>query len=147
MSNVTNRVILHVDLNSFFATAEQQANPALRGKPVGVVKGKGRSCIIAASVEAKRLGIGTGSRVYDAKKLYPNIVLLPADFEKYADMSRRFIKICSSYSPTVEVFSLDECFIDATETEHLFGNVFNIAFDIKKRLREEGIPCTSRERH
>lgn len=131
------RIILHVDLNSFFATAEQQANPALRGKPVGVVKGKGRSCIIAASVEAKKKGVGTGWRVYDAKKLCPEIILVPADFDKYLDISRRFIKICSSYSPTCEVFSLDECFIDVTETEKFFLNAFNIVFEIKRRLKEE----------
>lgn len=133
-----NRVILHADLNSFFATAEQQANPALRSKPVGVVKAKGRSCIIAASVEAKKYGVITGSRVYDAKKLCPEIVLVPADFSKYEYISHEFIKICSSYSPHCEVFSLDECFIDVTETEHLWGNVFNIVFDIKKRLRAVG---------
>ncbi len=131
------RIIIHADLNSFFATAEQQANPTLRGKPVGVVKGRGRSCIIAASVEAKKFGVGTGSRVYDAKKLCPDIILVPADFSKYEDISRRFIKICASYSPLCEVFSLDECFIDVTQTEQLWGNVFNIVFDIKKRLREE----------
>lgn len=158
------RIILHVDLNSFFAKAEQQANPLIRNKPVGVVKGKGRTCIIAASPEAKRLGIGTGSRSYDAKKIYPEIILVPADFSKYEDISRRFIKICSSYSPLCEVFSLDECFLDVTETEQFWprpprnaslehvawfelgqklrgsaggGNAFNIAFDIKKRIREE----------
>jgi DNA polymerase-4 len=132
------RIIIHADLNSFFATAEQQANPTLRGKPVGVVKAKGRSCIIAASVEAKRFGVGTGSRVYDAKKLCPDIILIPANFAKYEYISHEFIKICCSYSPQCEVFSLDECFIDVTQTEQLWGNVFNIAFDIKKRLRDVG---------
>lgn len=131
------RVILHVDLNSFFATAEQQANPALRGRPVGVVKARGRSCIIAASVEAKKKGVGTGSRTYDAKRLCPDIILVPADFDKYLDISRRFIKICADYSPLCEVFSLDECFLDVTDTESLFGHAFNIAFDIKKRIRKE----------
>jgi len=132
------RIIVHADLNSFFATAEQQANPALRAKPVGIVKAEGRSCIIAASVEAKKYGVGTGSRTYDAKKLCPDIILVPADFSKYEYISHQFIKICSSYSPHCEVFSLDECFIDVTETEHLWGNVFNITFDLKKRLREVG---------
>ncbi len=131
------RIILHADLNSFFATAEQQVNPELRGKPVGVVKAKGRTCIIAASVEAKKYGVKTGSRVYDAQKVCPQIILVPADFAKYEDMSLRFIKICANYSPLCEVFSLDECFIDVSETEQFWGNAFNIALEIKDRLRKE----------
>ncbi len=131
------KIVLHADLNSFFAKAEQQANPAIRNKPVGVVKGKGRSCIIAASPEAKMRGVYTGSRVYDARKSCPDIILVPADFSKYEDISRRFIKICATYTPLCEVFSLDECFLDVTETEKFWGNAFNIAFDIKRRLREE----------
>lgn len=131
------RTILHVDLNSYFAIAEQQANPALRGKPVGVVKAKGRSCIIAASPEAKKLGITTGTRTFDAEKIYPAIILVPADFSKYEDISRRFFKICFDYSEKVEVFSLDECFIDVTESEKIFGSAFNIAFEIKERLAAE----------
>ena len=131
------RIILHADLNSFFARAEQQTNPALRGKPIGIVKAKGRTCIIAASIEAKKYGVTTGYRVPDAKKLCPQIILVPADFDKYLDISRRFIKICADYSPNCEVFSLDECFINVTETEKLFGNAFNIAFEIKRRLRDE----------
>lgn len=131
------RVIIHADLNSFFATAEQQTSPALRGKPVGVIKAPGRTCIIAASVEAKKFGVGTGSRVYDAKKLCPGIILVPANFSKYAKMTYRFIDICKTYSPDCEVFSLDECFIDVTETEFIWKNVFNIAFEIKDRLRRE----------
>src|SRR3990167_1233589 len=117
------RIILHADLNSFFATAEQQTNPKLQGRPVGVVKARGRTCIIAASYEAKKYGVTTGSRVNDAQKLCPQIVLVPADFAKYEAMSLRFIKICANYSPLCEVFSLDECFIDVTETEKLFGNL------------------------
>jgi DNA polymerase-4 len=135
---MNSRLIIHADLNSFFATAEQQVNPALRGKPVGVVKGEGRACIIASSVEAKKRGVGTGSNVYDARRLCPDIVLVPADFAKYEYISRQFIEICASYSPTCEAFSLDECFIDVTESERIFGNVFNIAFEIKRRLREVG---------
>lgn len=158
------RVILHVDLNSFFATAEQQTNPALRGKPVGIIKAYGRSCVIAASVEAKKCGVKTGSNVYDAKKLCPQINFVVADFDKYADITYRFIDICKSYSPICEVFSLDECFIDVSESEKFWprpprnasiehlawfemgkklrggasgGNVFNIAFGIKRRIREE----------
>ncbi len=131
------RTILHVDLNSFFATAEQQTNPSLRGKAVGVIKARGRTCIIAASVEAKKFGVSTGSWVYDARKLCRQIILVPADFAKYAKMTYRFIDICQTYSPKCEVFSLDECFIDVTETEFIWKNVFNIAYEIKDRLRKE----------
>ena len=155
------RIVLHADLNSFFAMAEQQANPLLRKKPVGVVKAKGRTCIIAASVEAKKYGVATGCHASDAKKLCPDIILVPADFAKYEDISRRFIKICADYSPLCEVFSLDECFIDVTETEKFWSilpdnisafhlawvelakvwglslGTINIVFDIKRRLREE----------
>ena len=62
------RIILHVDLNSFFATAEQQTNPSLRGKPVGILKAAGRTCVIAASVEAKKYWVNTGMAVFEAKK-------------------------------------------------------------------------------
>lgn len=132
------RLIIHADLNSFFATAEQQVNPNLRGKPVGIVKAEGRACIIAASVDAKKFGVGTGSDVYEARRLCPQIILVPADFAKYEYISRQFIEICRSYSPICEAFSLDECFIDVTDSERIFGNVFNIVFEIKRRLREVG---------
>src|SRR3989344_3851041 len=124
-------MILHVDLNSFFAQAEQQANPFWRGKPVGILKAAGRTCVIAASVEAKRHGVKTGARLSEAKKICPQIILVPADFDKYADITYRFINICKSYSPYVEVFSLDECFIDVTETEKFWGGAGNIALEIK----------------
>jgi len=131
------RVILHVDLDSFFATAAQQANPSLRKKPVGIVKAKGRSCIIAASKEAKKYGVKTGSDVFEAKKLCPSIILVCAEFEKYEDITYRFIEICQKYSPICEVFSLDECFIDITDTEKFWGNAVSIALEIQERLAAE----------
>ena len=131
------RVILHVDLDSFFATAAQQANPNLRQKPVGIVKAVGRTCIIAASKEAKKYHVKVGSDIFEAKKLCPSIILIPADFEKYEDITYRFIEICQKYSPICEIFSLDECFIDITDTEKLWGNALSIALDIQKRLAAE----------
>jgi len=104
---------------------------------VGIIKAVSRSCLIATSIEAKKLGIKTGMAVAEAKKLSPGIILVPADFEKYEDITYRFIKICKTYSPMCEVFSLDECFIDVTETEKFFGGAVNIALAIKDRLRNE----------
>jgi len=108
------RTILHVDMNSYFATAEQQANPYLRGKPVGIIKAEGRGCIIAASIEAKKYKIKTGCTVWDAKKLCPQIILVPSDMGKYFALTQRLIRIISDYSPTLEVFSIDEMFADVT---------------------------------
>src|SRR3990167_5557928 len=130
-------VILHVDLDSFFATAAQQANPNLRQKPVGIVKAKGRNCIIAASKEAKKYHVKVGSDIFEAKKLCPSIILIPADFEKYEDITYRFIEICQKYSTICEVFSLDECFIDITDTEKLWGIAVSIALEIQKKLAAE----------
>ncbi len=129
--------ILHIDFDSFFASVEQQYNPDLRDKPIGVTATNGRTCIIASSKEAKELGIKTGTRSYEAFKVFPNLILVPADFVKYFDVSKKFINICKDYSPFVELFSIDELFLDVTSTSHLFNGVFGIVDEIKKRIKEE----------
>ncbi len=131
------RVILHIDFDSFFASVEQQCNPLLRGKPIGVTAANGRTCIIASSREAKKLGIQTGERTYIAKRICPSITFVKSDFVKYWEISKKFLKICSEYSPYVELFSLDEVFIDITSTIHLFGSTENIIDTIKTRIRDE----------
>ena len=132
------RTILHVDMNSYFATVEQQANPYLRGKPVGIIKAEGRGCVIAASIEAKKFGVKTGCTVWEAKKLCPQIILVPSDMDKYFALTQRLIKIIGDYSPTVEVFSIDECFMDVTDTQKLFGGgVLEIALEIKQRVKRD----------
>jgi len=124
-------------MDSFFASVEQQANPNLVGKPVGVIKGEGRTCIIAASREAKKLGIKTGTSIYGAKKIFPRIILVPADFDKYFSVTKQFVAICSRYSADLEVFSIDELFLDVTQTQNLFGGVSGICRGIKEAIRQE----------
>ncbi len=132
------RTILHVDMNSYFATAEQQANPFLRGKPIGVIKALNRGCIIAASVEAKKFGVKTGMNVWDAKKKCPHIILVPSDMDKYFSITCGMVEILKSYSPVLEIFSIDECFLDVTQTKGLYcGGAWEMALEIKKRIREE----------
>lgn len=129
--------ILHLDMDSFFASVEQQANPKLVGRPVGIIKGPGRSCIIASSKEAKKLGIKTGTFVWEAKKIYPKIIFVPADFDKYFFVTKKFIEICSRYSPDLEVFSIDELFLDVTQTNHLFGGVWEVCKKVKQDIKRE----------
>lgn len=132
-----NRCILHVDFNSYFATVEQQKNPGLRGKPVGVLKAEGRTVVIAASVEAKRRRVKTGMSVRDARHLCPSITFVPADFDSYYDTTKRFVEIASRYTDCLELFSLDEVFLDVTQTAHLFGGPHGIALRLKQNIREE----------
>lgn len=130
-------IILHLDMDSFFASVEQQANPNLVDKPVGVIKGEGRTCIIAASREAKKLGIKTGTPTYEAKRIYPKIILVPADFDKYFSVTQKFIEICSRYSPDLEVFSIDELFLEVTKTAQFFGGTASLCQQIKETIKKE----------
>src|SRR3990167_3172264 len=108
------RTVLHIDFNSYFATVEQQANPRLRGKPVGVTGGdRGKKKVLgAASVEAKRFGVKTGMQIWEAKKLCPQIILVSGDSDKYLETTKRFLSILKDYTPFVEAFSIDECFVE-----------------------------------
>lgn len=115
------KIIFHVDINSYFATLLQQENPYLRNKPIGVIKDEGRTCIIAASKEAKKFGVTTGCRATEAKQLCPTIMLIPASFERYLDATKRLQRIFEKVSPQVCIYSLDEAFIDITHCrEYLF---------------------------
>ncbi len=100
-------------MNSYFASVEQQDNLSWRGKPVGVCEHLG-GIIIAASVEAKKWGIKTGTPVWEAKKLYPKIILTQTHAERYRFYTRRFLKVVGDYTDKVEKYSIDECFLDLT---------------------------------
>lgn len=131
------RIILHIDFDSFFASVEQQYNPSLRGKAIGVTATNGRTCIIASSREAKKFGIKTGDSTWESFPKCPNLILVSADFNKYFEVSKKFLNIAKDFSPLVELFSIDEVFIDITDTVHLFGDVQSIIKRIKKRIKNE----------
>jgi DNA polymerase IV len=108
------KIILHIDFNSYFASVEQQANPRLRGKPIGVTGGDRlkRTVVGAASVEAKKLGVYTGMSLGEALKICPSLILVRGDSDKYLECTKRFLNILKNFSPYMEIFSIDEVFLE-----------------------------------
>lgn len=140
----SNRTILLVDMNSFFASVEQQCNPSLRGKPIAVGGPAGsRSVVSAASYEARPFGVRSGMPVMEALSRCPDLILVHGDMRKYVDVSRRVFKICGDYTDLLEIYSIDECFMDVTPTIGHFGGARNIALEVKRRIRKElGLTCS-----
>lgn len=129
-----------IDLNSAFATAEQQAHPSLRGRPIGVTNRLSKECcVIAASYEAKALGIKVGCRRTEALALCPDFVLLETDPPKYHHVYRQLARIMKSYSPHVKMKSIDEGILDfhGTQLEGKTEEITHIGYEIKQRVREE----------
>jgi DNA polymerase-4/DNA polymerase V len=106
------RAIAHIDGDAFFASCEQSRDPSLQGKPV--ITGKERGIVASMSYEAKAWGVTRGMRLFEVKRLCPDAVLLPSDYETYSLLSTRFCAIVRRYTPDVEEYSIDECFCDLT---------------------------------
>ncbi|MCX6793982.1 MAG: hypothetical protein NTY06_02650 [Candidatus Gottesmanbacteria bacterium] len=127
--------VMHIDLNSCFATIEQQANPLYRDHPLVVAAyTTDRGCILAASVEAKRFGIKTGMYVGDGKRLYPRLIVLPSDPPKYRFVNRKLLVLLSEYSANVEVKSIDEMVLNL---DGFKTNMILLAKEIKQRIKSE----------
>jgi DNA polymerase-4 len=134
---------MHVDMNAFFASVEQRANPALRGRSIAVTGSAHRTVITTASYEARAYGVKTGMNRYEAKKLCPEIIFVVGDNRKYVDTSIRIIEIIKKYSPLVEVYSIDEAFIDISGTASLFGTPLEMGASIKRDIKEgTGLDCS-----
>jgi len=124
---------MHIDLNSCFAGVEQQANPLLRGRPLVVAAyTTANGCILAASIEAKRLGIKTGMRVRDGQEIDPGLIVLPPDPWKYRCVHLKFRKLLSDYSPEVVPKSIDEFVLKI-----VIGEPWTVAGEIKRRIKKE----------
>ncbi len=132
------KTILHIDINSYFATILQQENPYLRGKAVGVVKDIGRTCLIAVSKEAKLKGIVTGSRKAEALFKCPDLITIPASFERYLDVTKRLQTIFKKISPVVQIYSLDEAFVDISDCRKiLYPNSQEISRKVQNLIKSE----------
>ncbi|MEK6721296.1 MAG: DNA polymerase IV [Chloroflexota bacterium] len=136
---MTERTILHVDLDAFFAAVEQRDRPELRGRPV-IVGGGGpsdRGVVSAASYEARRFGVHSAMPLRQAGRLCPDGVFLPVDGAKYGAVSGEVMAILRRFTPLVEPVSIDEAFLDVTGSRALFGDGPTIGSAIREAIRSE----------
>jgi DNA polymerase-4 len=137
------RAIIHVDMNAFFASIEQRDRPEWRGRPVAITNGLTGTCIITCSYEARAQGVKTGMRLKEARKLCPELIQAPARPQLYADVSSRIMASLDAISPDIEIFSVDEAFLDITRCQRLLGPPAQIAGLTKQAVFEAaGIHCS-----
>lgn len=129
------RTILHVDLDAYFAQVEQRRDPKLEGKPIAVV-GKGmRTVIMSPSYEARKFGVKTAMRVPEALKLCPHLILVEGHNSLYADISSQLLEIYYQYTDMIEVYSIDEVFLDVSGSLKLFKSPETIGKGIKSKMK------------
>ena len=132
------KIIFHLDMDSYFASVEQQANPSLRGLPIGITgKPIESTIIVTASREGKRFGLKAGMPVWEAKKLCPQLMLVPGDSSKYLAMTQRFIDLLKQVTPMIEVSSIDEVYMDVTQEARDYGGALRLAQSIRRDFRSE----------
>ncbi len=130
------KAIVHVDCDAFFASVEQSLRPELKGKPV--ITGKERGIAASMSYEAKRQGVTRGMRLFEAKKVCPEAIILPSDYETYSLFSKRIFGIIRRFTPDVEEYSIDEAFLDLTGLRRVYRTSYEaIALRIKETLERE----------
>jgi len=132
------RRIMHIDLDAFFVSVEQAANPELQGKPV-VVGGRPdrRGVVACASYEARASGLHAGMPLTTAYRLCPQATFIEGSFPRYRRASQRFMAILADFSPYLEPVSLDEAYLDATGFETIYGSTQQMAVNIRQRIRDD----------
>jgi len=135
------KYIVHVDMDAFFAAIEERDNPAYKGKPVIVgsdpKEGKGRGVVSTASYEARKYGIHSAMPISTAYKKCPNGIFLPVDFAKYERESAKIMRIFDTFTPYVEPVSIDEAFLDISDTYAKYGTPRKLCEKIKDEIRKQ----------
>jgi len=128
------RVILHVDMDAFYAAIEQRDDPELRGKPVIVGGSRRRGVVSTCSYEARQFGVHSAMPMARALRQCPQAMVVPVRMSAYSEVSRQVMEVLGTFSPTVEPLSLDEAFLDMTGSERLFGPPDAMARSIKDAI-------------
>lgn len=131
------RKIIHIDMDAFYASVEQRDNPELRGKPLAVGHAEERGVVAAASYEARRYGVYSAMSSQKAKRLCPQLIFVPGRMDIYENVSRQIHEIFHDYTDIIEPLSLDEAFLDVTENKQQIPLAVDIAREIKHRIRED----------
>lgn len=138
------RVILHVDMNSFYASVEMAYNPSLKGKPIAIAgdPGQRKGIVVTSSYEARKKGVKTTMQLWEAKKLCPELTVLKPNFDRYRMASKEMFKMLADITPLIQPVSIDEGYMDITGCAHL-GSPLEIAEKLQKRIKEElDLPCS-----
>lgn len=136
--NPKKSAIVHIDINSCFATCEQQANPFLRNKPIVVAAFNTPSAVIlASSIESKRLGIKTGMRVSEARNIFPDLIVTQPDPSKYKSVHNQLKKVLLNYTPIVIPKSIDEFVSDFNQSPYSNQNLNQVCFEIKQKIKTD----------
>lgn len=137
------RLILHIDMDAFFISVEQRDDPSLRGKAAAVCGSLSRSVVTSATYEARPYGIRAGMPTQEAKRRCPQLILVKGDHSKYTETSARIFSLLKDYTPRVEVASIDEAYLDITQSLLLFKSPIYIAQSVKDRIRQrEQLTCS-----
>jgi DNA polymerase IV len=137
------KVIILVDMNCFFAAVEQQDNPFWRNRPVAVTNGIQGTTIITSSYEARAYGVKTGMRLKEARQLCPELIQAPSRPYRYAEISTRIMESLQEITPDLEVYSVDEAFLDVTHCQSLLGAPLEIAKLVKRTVSDaSGLTCS-----
>ncbi len=132
----TRRVILHVDMDAFYASVEQRDNPDLRGKPVIVGGPERRGVVSTCSYEARTFGVRSAMPMAEAMRRCPQAIVVPPRMKAYSEASAAIMRVFRAHSPDVEPLSLDEAFVDMSGSEHLFGTPLQMADKIRREIWE-----------
>lgn len=131
------RVIFHIDINAFFASAEEIKNPRLIGLPVAVGSSSRRSVISTANYKAREYGVHSAMPVYLALEKCPDLILCESDYSYYRALSARFFAYLKKFSKAIEPASIDECYMDVTEKIREYKRPLDLAYQIQNGIYEE----------